>query len=293
MRKRWIGPALVIDAPAKLNLHLSVLGRRPDCYHDLETVMVSIGLYDTLSFEPTVSGIALCCNCRDGTLPADNSNLVLRAAHRFAQAAKTDCGARIRLTKRIPMEAGMGGGSSDAAATLVGLNTFWNLGWPTERLHEIAAELGSDVNFFIDSTALAVCRGRGELIEPRPLGQPMWFVIAKPSTGLSTASVFRQLDLKRCGSSDCEPLLHGCERGDTGRVAALLSNDLETPSRALAAELSELLERFSGLSTAGSLMTGSGSACYGIAQNREQANRAARVLRQRGSSEVYVVRTAV
>src|SRR5204862_191711 len=131
------------------NLHLSVLGRRPDGYHELETVMASIGLYDTLSFEPQDGRTELICEGADG-LAADESNLVLRAARLICSESQIDRGARIRLTKRIPMQAGLGGGSSNAAAALVGLNHLWDLGLSSDELHRLAAQLGSDVNFFID-----------------------------------------------------------------------------------------------------------------------------------------------
>jgi 4-diphosphocytidyl-2-C-methyl-D-erythritol kinase len=164
MRSRWIGTALVIDAPAKLNLHLSVLGRRADGYHELETVMASIGLYDTLRLEPEQDGrLELTCEGAD-SLAADESNLVLRAARLMAAEHGASPGARLRLLKRIPMQAGLGGGSSDAAAALVGLNLLWNLKLPSAELHRLAAMLGSDVNFFVDSTPLALCRGRGEVV---------------------------------------------------------------------------------------------------------------------------------
>jgi 4-diphosphocytidyl-2-C-methyl-D-erythritol kinase len=292
MRIRWIGPALVIDAPAKLNLHLSVLGRRPNGYHELETVMASIGLYDTLSFEPQAGPVELICEGADG-LPADESNLVLRAASLIASEHRVDRGARIRLTKRIPMQAGLGGGSSNAAAALAGLNQLWALRLRSEELHRLAAQLGSDVNFFIDSAPLALCRGRGELVDQRPLKGPLWFVLAKPAIGLSTAAVFRHLDLGRCGHGESTLLLDACQRGDAGQVGSLVANDLERPSRELSSELGALLDRLSSASLYGSRMTGSGSACYGIAASRLHAERAARQLRREGRGDVFVVRTAV
>jgi len=293
MRSRWIGPALVVDAPAKLNLSLSVLGRRTDGYHDLETVMVSVGLYDTLVIEPQQSGLELTCEGASGSLPGDDSNLVMRAAALLKLNAGVGRGATIRLIKRIPMQAGMGGGSSDAAATLAGLNTFWGLGLSPAELHPLAAQLGSDVNFFLDSPELAVCRGRGEIVEASPLAGPLWFVIAKPTRGLSTAAVFRQLDLTNCGTGNSRAIVDAAARGNTGRIAGLLSNDLQQPSRELSPEISELLDQMQATSLSRAQMTGSGSACFGVAAHREQADRAARRLRQQGVNELFVARTAV
>ncbi len=293
MRSRWFGPTLAVDTPAKLNLQLSVLGRRPDGFHELETIMVSIGLYDTLTFAPGPSGVSFTCNGAAGPLPADESNLVLRAARRLLRPDQRQPGVQIHLTKRIPMQAGMGGGSSDAAATLVALNDYWHCGLSQAELHAHAAALGSDVNFFVDSSPLALCRGRGEQIESRSLSGPLWFVVAKPPVGLSTAVVFRQLDLATCGRADSHSLLQACQRGNLGAIAARLTNDLETPSRQLSSEIGDLLERLAAVRLAGPRMTGSGSACFGLARNREQADRAARCLRRQGVHEVYVVQTAV
>ena len=293
MRMRSTGPALVIETPAKLNLHLSVIGRRPDGYHELETVMVSVGLYDTLTFHAASGDVELCCSGLSGALPADDSNLVLRAARLLASSTGCEQGARIHLHKRIPMQAGMGGGSSDAAATLCGLNELWRLGLTSGQLHELAARLGSDVNFFLDSEPLAVCRGRGEKVEAKSLKGPLWLVIAKPQVGLSTAAVFKQLVIADCATRNASRLLDACGRGATGEVGDLLLNDLERPSRELSSDLSKLLDSFGRFGLPGVRMTGSGSACFGVALNREQAGMAARRLRQLGMDEVFVVRTAV
>ncbi|QDT55453.1 4-diphosphocytidyl-2-C-methyl-D-erythritol kinase [Caulifigura coniformis] len=293
MRSRWIGSALVVDAPAKLNLSLSVLGRRPDGYHELETVMVSVGLYDTLVIEPHDDRLELTCEGESGTLPGDDSNLVMRAAALLKSTAGVKHGAVMRLIKRIPMQAGMGGGSSDAAAALVGLNAFWDLRLSSSELHPLAAQLGSDINFFLDSPPLAICRGRGEVVEPQPLACPLWFVIAKPDRGLSTAAVFRQLDLADCGRADSRAIVDAAAQGHPGLIANLLSNDLQRPSRELSPEISDLLDRLQAMSLFRAQMTGSGSACFGVAAHREQATRAARRLKQQGVKDVFVARTAV
>lgn len=156
-------------APAKVNLFLEVSGKRPDGYHELETAMVEIGLRDELTFRDAPgAGIAL--ECDDPALPTDGRNLVRRAAEAILREAgdrARDLGVRVELRKRVPREAGLGGGSSDAAATLLGLDALWGLRTPKARLAELAAALGSDVPFFLDGPA-ALCRGRGELVEPLP-----------------------------------------------------------------------------------------------------------------------------
>src|SRR5438132_11639998 len=156
--------ALALQAPAKVNLFLEVLGKRPDGYHDLETLMVAVDVTDTLEFWPDESG-ALTLTCDAPGLTTGPDNLVLRAADRLKRHANYPGGAAIHLAKSIPMQAGLAGGSSDAATSLKGLNRLWNLGLPDAELARLAAEIGSDVAFFFAPGA-AWCTGRGEKVEP-------------------------------------------------------------------------------------------------------------------------------
>ena len=162
---RSIAGGVEVLAPAKLNLFLEVLGRPGhDGYHEVESMMVAVNLHDSLTFTDDPSGkISLRCN--EPTLPVGGDNLVVMAAERLKASAGSLRGARIVLEKAIPAESGLAGGSSDAAATLVALDRLWGLDLPRERLLALAAEIGSDVTFFIHGTA-AVCRGRGERVEP-------------------------------------------------------------------------------------------------------------------------------
>ena len=194
---------LVVHAPAKVNLFLEILGKRSDGYHDLETLMVSVGMYDTLTFMEDQTGkIRLRCfegspvgslpRVRSAPLPVDGDNLVVRAADLLRSRAGVGQGIRIELIKRIPVAAGLAGGSSDAAATLVALNRLWNLRLGSDQLARLASELGSDVAFFLNPTPAAICRGRGEIIEPIAPAATLHFVIACPTSGLSTAAVFKR-----------------------------------------------------------------------------------------------------
>ncbi|MBL8849895.1 MAG: 4-(cytidine 5'-diphospho)-2-C-methyl-D-erythritol kinase, partial [Planctomycetaceae bacterium] len=156
MRFRRQGPSLVVDAPAKLNLFLEVCGKRPDGYHELETLMVSIGLCDTLRFTPLphpdiVLRTRFAHDHDASGFPGGDSNLIVKAARLLAASTGCNAGVEIDLVKRIPSASGMGGGSSDAAATLVALNRLWNTGLNADRLDELAAQLGSDLNFFMRS----------------------------------------------------------------------------------------------------------------------------------------------
>ncbi len=213
MRFRQVGPSLVVHTPAKLNLFLEILGKREDGYHELETLMVTVDILDTLIFtEENSTEIRLRCSgsgvrregpsptagpidrvrtsAEDG-IPAGTDNLVVKAAQLLREHAGVEAGVRIALVKRIPAAAGLAGGSSDAAATLMALNRFWKLKLGTLELQRLASQLGSDVAFFVDGTSAAVCYGRGEIIEPLRVPLGLHFVIARPRTGLSTALVFK------------------------------------------------------------------------------------------------------
>jgi len=151
-----------IRAHAKINWDLCILGRRPDGYHEIDTVMVSIDLADRLTIEPADE---LSMTCSDPALPCDDTNLVMRAAKALAQASGARQGARIHLEKHVPAGGGLGGGSSDAAAVLAALNNLWRTGFSRERLNELAAQLGSDIGFFLWG-GWCRCGGRGERVEP-------------------------------------------------------------------------------------------------------------------------------
>lgn len=303
MRYRQHGPSLVVQAPAKLNLFLEVLGKRSDGYHELETVMVSIGLHDTLRLQPDASGgISLRCTLAgepaEGRrrpverLSTGDDNLICRAARALQEATGCRQGACIDLTKRIPMEAGLGGGSSDAAATLVALNRLWRLNLPSDELHRIAAGLGSDLNFFIDSPSLAVCRGRGEQIEPVPMGRPLHLVVVRPREGLSTGAVFRNWEGTATPQSS-DRLLDALRSGDLGTVGATLHNALQAPAEQLSEQVRKTLRAIDGTESVAAAMSGSGTACFAICRNGASARRIGARLRAQGLGRVFVVRTGL
>lgn len=303
MRLDRQGSSLVVRTPAKLNLFLDVLGKRPDGYHELETLMVSIGLFDTLRFEQNDSGgLELFLDPASPgiprevlpLLPLDGHNLILKAAQLLREVTGCQKGVRIHLTKAIPLQAGLGGGSSDAAAALVGLNEFWKLGLTSQELHPLAARLGSDVNFFLDSAPLAMCRGRGEQIEPLKLGRPLHFVLVKPPGGLSTREVFSRLKIDRPHGSDS--ICQAIRSGNVCAMGAQLHNSLEVPAGEFSTEVANTLAALDHVASVGRLMTGSGSSCFALCAHRGQAVRAAQQLRslhcQCSRGQVFVVQTA-
>ncbi|MCW8130751.1 MAG: 4-(cytidine 5'-diphospho)-2-C-methyl-D-erythritol kinase [Planctomycetota bacterium] len=182
-----------LTAHAKINWDLHVLGKRPDGFHEVDTVMVSVGLADRLVVE---AADAFTLTCSDPGLPCDDSNLVTKAAKALAKAAGVEPRARIHLEKRVPAGGGLGGGSSDAANALLGLNELWRQGWTRERLSEIAATFGSDIGFFLWG-GWARCRGRGEIVEPIP-GSAAWpaarLFLLLPALSVPTPPVYKALN---------------------------------------------------------------------------------------------------
>ncbi len=278
-----------ILAPAKLNLFLEILGKRPDGYHDIESLMVTVDLHDTLTFLDDPSG-QITLTCDDPSLPTDRSNLVVKAAEQLKAATGSTRGARIELKKTIPAQAGLAGGSSDAAATLEGLNRLWDLRAEPETLDQVAATIGSDVAFFRHGPC-AVCRGRGEIVEPWPIFEPLHFVLVCPPVGVSTAAVYRNLVVPD-QARPIEAILEALEAGNTRELGRNLFNRLQPVAESLEPSLRtirESLTLLSGPSLDGHLMSGSGSAYFGLASDRGAAEDAARRLATLGLGRVRVV----
>ncbi|HEX5069895.1 MAG TPA: 4-(cytidine 5'-diphospho)-2-C-methyl-D-erythritol kinase [Vicinamibacterales bacterium] len=271
---------LTLRTPAKINLTLRIGQRRPDGFHDVETVLQSIGLSDTLTFRPTAGPFRVTTSGRD--VPADRSNLIWRAAMALWSAAGRDGephGARVTLRKLIPVAAGLGGGSANAAGALVGLNRTWALGVSRVDLLRLAATLGSDVPFFLTG-GTAVGLGRGDRILPlRPIRR-LGVVVIKPAFGVSTADAYRWLDEDRGrGIVDCDESPSGFNVGWPSPL--ILVNDLEAP---VARRHSGIVQAVRAALEAGALaaaMTGSGSAVFGLFAPAS-APAAARRLRRSG-----------
>jgi 4-diphosphocytidyl-2-C-methyl-D-erythritol kinase len=264
---------IVIAAPAKLNLFLEVLRKRPDGYHDIESLMVAVDLFDTLAVRAQATG-AISLTCDPPGLSAGADNLVVKAANLLRrQAGRPELGAAIHLTKRIPTQAGLGGGSADAAAALLALNQIWKLAQTREELAAMGASIGSDVAFFLSPPA-AWCEGRGEVVTPEPVGRPLDFVLVAPAVGLATADVYRRLEVPAAPSAGAE-LRRAVRAGDAEAVGRSLFNRLEKPAFALAPAVERVSRRLAGLGPCGALMTGSGSAAFAVCRSRQEAIRLA------------------
>lgn len=292
--------SLTVHAPAKLNLFLSIDQKRSDGFHDITTLMLSVGLYDTLVFteEPSseVELRVIAANSLQPqavqaphTIPTGEDNLVVRAIRLLQEKSGKQRGVRVQLTKRIPSEAGLGGGSSDAAATLFAVNQLWQLGFSLPELRDLAAELGSDIPFFLTESTSAICRGRGEIIEPVTLPHCLHFVVARPGTGLSTADVYRQCRVGNHPEQQVEQLVRNLASGQFHSLSRLIANDLQAPAETLNSDVLILKDYFSRQSVLGHMMSGSGTAYFGICHNRAQASQIATRLRSTVKGQVFVV----
>jgi 4-diphosphocytidyl-2-C-methyl-D-erythritol kinase len=276
-------------APAKLNLFLEILGRRPDGFHEIETLMLAVDLHDRLSFTDDPSG-SIALECDDPALPSGGENLVVKAALELKATAGCTRGASVALEKAIPTQAGLAGGSSDAAATLVALDQLWDLHLPADRLDAVAAAVGSDVPFFLHTPA-AVCRGRGEQVEPVPLEQALHFVVVCPPLGLSTAEVYRHLTPPE-RPRPVGPVVEALAQDGPAALGQSLFNRLQPTAETLCPALVRVRDALAELGPpllVGHLMSGSGSAYFGLARDNSAAHVAAGRLLSLGLGQVRVV----
>jgi len=276
----------VLSAAAKVNLVLEIRGKRADGYHELATVMQAVDLSDRLVLDEA-PGLGLAVNS-DG-VPCDATNLALRAATTLREAAKIDRGVHITLDKRIPVAAGLGGGSSDAAAVLLGLNRLWGLRWPAARLAEVATALGMDVPFFLRSGA-ALGTGRGEVLEPVVAGA-LALVLVNPAFGSSTAEAYgRVTPAMYTDGSRARKLAELLRTRQAARVAASLYNGLEAAVAPHHPEIGRIKAALLAAGALGAAMSGSGPTVFGVARSFEQA-RQIRARVARASWGCWAVRT--
>jgi 4-diphosphocytidyl-2-C-methyl-D-erythritol kinase len=266
-----------VPAPAKLNYFLHVVGRRPDGYHLLQSVFVLIDWCDTLHFERR-SDAALARHDLGAALPEDD--LCLRAARALQAGSGTDLGADISIDKRVPWGAGMGGGSSDAASTLLALNLLWGLHWPLRRLMDLGLSLGADIPFFLGGHN-AFVEGIGERLTPLPLPR-QWLAVIKPTANVATQGIFqspllvRNTDtviLEGLISSARGPGREGAGTAAEGNFERILAgfgrNDLQPPAQSICPEIARAAARLE-TTFGNSRMTGSGSAVFARAGTDEQ-----------------------
>jgi 4-diphosphocytidyl-2-C-methyl-D-erythritol kinase len=258
---------LVLSAAAKVNLTLEVLGRRSDGYHEIVTVMQAVDLSDRLVLEDA-DVLELRSTAPD--VPTDGTNLALKAAANLRAAAGSSRGVRITLEKRIPVAAGLGGGSADAAAVLVGLNRLWGLRWPAARLAEVAVTLGMDVPFFLRGGA-ALGTGRGERLEPLP-SCALALVLVNPRVAASTAEIYSGVvPAMYSDGARTRGMTAALRSRQPSRVAAALGNSLERVATSRYSDVEQMEAALLAAGALGAAMSGSGLTVFGVARSYDHA----------------------
>lgn len=262
---------LLVKAPAKINLSLDVLHKREDGYHEVEMIMTTIDLADrlelTLLEQDKIKIIS-----HNRFVPDDQRNLAYQAALLLKERFHIKKGVSMIIEKSIPVAAGLAGGSSDAAAVLRGLNKLWNLGLTIDELAKIGSEIGSDVSFCVyGGTALAT--GRGEIITELPAAPTCWVILAKPFIGVSTADVYRRLDLNGVKHPNTQGMVQAIETGDYEKVCSLLGNVLEEVTFPLHPEVAQIKEQMKRFGADAVLMSGSGPTVFGLVRHDSRMQR--------------------
>ncbi len=263
-------PTLKLKAPAKVNYLLDVIRRRSNGYHDLRMIMQCVNLCDDISITLTKTP-SIVVTCGTKGVPDGPDNIAWKAAHILLDIANTGQGATIEITKNIPTAAGLGGGSSDAATVLIGMNQLLGLELSDQRLMEIGVTLGADVPFFIiKKTALA--EGIGEKLSVMPEMPKAWILLVNPGVHVSTAWAYQNLKLTNEKTLAILPKFFGTIED----ICSILSNDLESVTESAFPVIAEIKKRMIELGAAGSMMSGSGPTVFGVFQSKDEAENACR-----------------
>jgi len=262
---------LLVKAPAKINLSLDVLHKRSDGYHEVEMIMTTIDLADRVELA-LLEEDEIRINSQNRFVPDDQRNLAFQAAKLLKERFKVKAGVQITIEKNIPVAAGLAGGSSDAAATLRGLNKLWDLNLTMDQLAELGSEIGSDVSFCVyGGTALA--KGRGEKITKLPPPPTCWVVLAKPFIGVSTADVYRRLDLNGIEHPNLDSMIEAIECGSFQGVCENVGNVLEEVTLKLYPEVAQIKDQMIRFGADAVLMSGSGPTVFALVHHDSRMHR--------------------
>jgi 4-diphosphocytidyl-2-C-methyl-D-erythritol kinase len=277
-----------ISSPAKINLFLKVVGKRPDGYHELVSLMCCVGIYDTVNLRVGSGRTTVACGHPD--VPEDENNLTVRAADLFLEALGIGAGVHIEIQKRIPVGAGLGGGSSNAAAVFNGLNRHFDNPFTFQQLRSMALTIGADVPFFIRGKP-ALVTGIGEKLEPFGGLKPMPVLLIYPGVGLSTAGVFKKFNL---ALTKCEKKIRSILLGDLPfNAVEHLHNDLEATAASICPPINTAKKLLLEHGADGAMMTGSGSTVFGLFFDREQAELARQKLYPEFGRHLFLTTTLV
>ncbi|MFH1779348.1 MAG: 4-(cytidine 5'-diphospho)-2-C-methyl-D-erythritol kinase [Candidatus Omnitrophota bacterium] len=281
---------LTLKSPAKINLYLKVLRKRPDGFHDIETIFERIDLCDEIRLKPIKDEISILCD--NSKVPTDARNLAYKAAKLLKEKYSPKAGAEITINKRIPVAAGLGGASSNCATCLCGLNTVWNLGLRKDELLRLAAQLGADVSFFILDVGRAVGRDKGGILEGLPKSESFWYLLVNPGFGVLAKEAYSALNLGLTHKSNNSKIdLKSFRKIRFGDLKEFLFNSLEGPIEKRFKEIHEVKSAIlkAGLKT--SLMSGSGPTVFGIASSQEEVLGAKKRLSLKEGWQAFVATT--
>ena len=280
-----------LKAPAKINLFLEILGKRDDGYHEIETVMQEIDLVDNLQFEEIRKGVRL--KCSDKNIPSDENNLVCKAANLILNECGIKKGVLISLEKNIPVGAGLGGGSSDAAATLKALNLLWKIGLNDAELMEFAARLGSDIPFFIKGKT-SLCRGRGEKITPIEVERELNYLVIYPHINISTSTIYGNLKIDLTKKrKDVSFFTNALKHHKAADISKLLFNRLEEVIFTTYPDLLDVKSVLNHFGFCGLSISGSGSAFFGLCNDRYHAEAIKSKIELSDIGNVYAVTNVI
>ncbi|REJ06890.1 MULTISPECIES: 4-(cytidine 5'-diphospho)-2-C-methyl-D-erythritol kinase [Halobacillus] len=274
-------------APAKINLSLDALHKRADGFHEVEMVMTTVDLADRIELT-LLSDDEIKVESESRFVPNDERNLAYRAAQLLKDRFRVTQGVKIFIEKNIPVAAGLAGGSSDAAAVLRGVNRMWGLGLSMDELAELGSEIGSDVSFCVyGGTALAT--GRGEKIQHLPAPPPCWVVLSKPTLGVSTQSVYKNLDLSAAQHPNTEAMVEALKKGDYYGICKNVGNTLEGVTLQMHEEVGQIKEQMKQAGADAVLMSGSGPTVFSLVEHDARAQRIYNSLKG-FCTEVFMVR---
>lgn len=282
---------ITLKSPAKINLYLKVLNKTKDGYHNIETIFERINLFDEIELSDSKNGSieVICC---DKNVPQGKDNIVYKAASLLKKKYKIKDNCSIKLKKNIPAASGLGGGSSNAASVLMGLNRFWHLGLSKNILSGYARSLGSDVPFFISESSFALGRNRGDNIEPIYAPKHLWHILLVPNVSVSTKDIYCKVNLGLTKFVDNVNILsYALENSDLLLMEKFIYNALESVTRKYYSCIDETRNMLKNTGAKAILMSGSGPAVFSIARTKKEALKIYQKLKPKFSGRIFVVRT--
>ncbi|MUK88077.1 4-(cytidine 5'-diphospho)-2-C-methyl-D-erythritol kinase [Ornithinibacillus sp. L9] len=263
--------ALFEKAPAKINLSLDVIGKRMDGFHEVEMIMATIDLADRVELN-SLNEDRIEVSLWSRYVPNDERNLAYKAAKIFKKEYGIKKGVHIKIEKNIPVSAGLGGGSSNAAAVLRGLNKLWDVGVPLEELALLGLKIDADVPFCILGKT-AIARGKGEILKRLPAPPSCWVILAKPNIGVSTKSILQRVNVDAISHPNTNEIIKGLYEGDFQHICKHIGNSLECITMSLYPEVKRIKEKMINAGAEGVLMSGSGPTVYGLVKHHNKAQR--------------------